>query len=123
MGLLAAARLRTGGGWRDIQQDQVLGESVEWMVGNTAQYLLGVALQTNPDLYRQMVQQPLSRRYFQRPLLEAANWKAGRRALVFRCFVMLGKDSSTAELHVGTLLPPRAAPSDALTLRLRLTNV
>lgn len=115
--------LREAGNEDDGSKMAWLGESVEWMVGNTAQYLLGLALQTHPDLYRRMVQQPLSRNYFQGPLLEAANWKKGRRASVFRCFVMQGKDSSISELHVGTFLPPKLVPSDALTLQLQISNV
>ena len=52
-----------------------LWESAEWMVGNTAQFLMGVALNADPSLYRRMVQHPLPKEFFtQGPLLLSAHF-------------------------------------------------
>jgi len=61
------------------------------MVGNTGQYLLGVALKSDPNLYRRLVQKPLQlQKEFASMELEVAEWVDFERnptlADVFMCY-------------------------------------
>jgi hypothetical protein len=97
-----------------------VAESVEWEIGNTANYLLGVSVAAGSSL-RRIVQAPPARSYFDGPLLleasavsDAAGAHPARCAVdVFRCW-----RPEPAALNVGVVVFGAAT-----TLRLELANV
>ena len=115
-----------------------LEETVEWAIGNTATYLLGLALRAGSS-FREMVQAPRPLAYFKRPLLVevACRGTAGqppyrsgadlvpaqnRSAEVFRCWREdEGSEAPrTSRLHVGVRL---SSDEGEVVLAMRLANV
>ena len=111
-----------------------LEESVEWMVGNTAQFLMAVSLRADPGLYRRLVQHPLPRKFFREgPLLEGARWldrnHAPTEAGVLRCWYgdveAVGRSIRPSTQNVGQkrLHMKVMCQGGGLDLVLRLRNV
>jgi hypothetical protein len=100
-----------------------LAESIEWSIGNTMAYLLGLSLRQGAS-FRELVQAPRPREYFAGPLLEEASC-ATCHVDVFRCWREDGPVSSL--LHVGLCFPkamgPNQLPVVQKTVALRLHNV
>eukprot|EP00946_MAST-07B_sp_MAST-7B-sp1_P003635 g3635.t1 len=87
-----------------------LCESVEWEIGNTAQYLLGVSI-ANGSSFRQLVQCPPPLSFFRGPMLEDVESGVD----VFRC----RRGERDGELRIGLVLPAGAFDQ----ILLRMSNV
>jgi len=87
-----------------------LCESMEWEIGNTAQYLLGVSIASGSS-FRHLVQRPPPLSFFRAPLLEDVESGVD----VFRC----RRGERDGELRIGLVLPAGAREHVCL----RMSNV
>jgi hypothetical protein len=104
-----------------------MSETIEWQIGNTMQYFLGVTIAAGSS-FRNFVQQPKTKSYFEKPLLVdvleedacvAASATSAAIVDVYRCYRTKIKLNSW-KLHIGLC---RENASNDKVLRLKLANV
>jgi len=102
-----------------------ISESADFMIGNTAQFAMGVALRHNPTLYREIVQEPLPGTFFQKSvMLEEAYWNgnANQSAKVVSCYCEVFEEKGIRILHLKSVFPLKSS-DPAAVLFVQLSNV